>query len=286
MWMLDTGSGHDLVNKAMADGYETKRLSKPLTFSTAGGHTQSYCTVPMYSQAMGGHIAPYLLPPTPPVLSIGKRCMEEGFAFHWEAGEEPYLVTPDGGCIALKVDRNIPFLDNTNAFYSLCPSLAVEKTDRKTAPDAIAMGDVNVDSPDKDDHDKPDEMIGEMPGEQSIADAAEEDKPKGDSKSTSKLREEANSLVHKLTHLPKNPFCEACKRGKMKEKYSRRGAFKHVLEKWGEIITFDYLYSGSGQIAPWVSTVRRNVWSSRTCTPVLLWHVRWTVGHTPEWSRA
>jgi hypothetical protein len=35
--------------------------------------------------------------------------------------------------------------------------------------------------------------------------------------------------------------------GKMKEKYSRRGAFKHVLEKWGEIITFDYLYSGSNR---------------------------------------
>jgi hypothetical protein len=31
----------------------------------------------------------------------------------------------------------------------------------------------------------------------------------------------------------------------MREKYSRRGAFKHTLEKWGEIITFDYLYSGS-----------------------------------------
>jgi hypothetical protein len=85
MWMLDTGSGHDLVNKDMAEGYETKRLNKPLIFSTAGGQTQSYCTVPMYSQAMGGHIEPYLLPQTPPVLSIGKRCMEEGYEFHWEA---------------------------------------------------------------------------------------------------------------------------------------------------------------------------------------------------------
>ena len=31
----------------------------------------------------------------------------------------------------------------------------------------------------------------------------------------------------------------------MRERYSRRGAFKHNLEKWGEIITFDYLYSGA-----------------------------------------
>ena len=47
-----------------------------------------------------------------------------------------------------------------------------------------------------------------------------------------KLREEAKSLQHKLHHLPKNPFCEACVRGKMKEKYSRRGAFQRETQKW------------------------------------------------------
>jgi hypothetical protein len=31
------------------------------------------------------------------------------------------------------------------------------------------------------------------------------------------LREEANSLYHLLTHKPKNPFCESCRRAKMKE---------------------------------------------------------------------
>ena len=106
----------------------------------------------------------------------------------------------------MKVDRNIPFLDNTNALFSLCPSLAVEKADNKIAPDAIAVDDVNAESLEEEDGDKPDEIIGEMPGEQDIVEVQEEPKPKEDSKSTSKLRDEANSLVHKLTHLPKNPF--------------------------------------------------------------------------------
>jgi hypothetical protein len=35
----------------------------------------------------------------------------------------------------------------------------------------------------------------------------------------------------------------------MKEKYSKRGAFKRNLDRWGEIITFDYLYSGSQRAA-------------------------------------
>ena len=32
------------------------------------------------------------------------------------------------------------------------------------------------------------------------------------------LREEANSLLHLLTHKPKNPYCEACRTAKRKEK--------------------------------------------------------------------
>ena len=60
-----------------------------------------------------------------------------------------------------------------------------------------------------------------------------------------RLKAEASSVLHKLTHLPKNPFCDSCQRGKMKEKYPRRGAFKRNLEKWCELVTFDHLYSGS-----------------------------------------
>ena len=60
-----------------------------------------------------------------------------------------------------------------------------------------------------------------------------------------KLQTEAGSVLHKLTHLPKNPFCDSCQRGKMKEKYSRRGAFKRNVEKWCEQITFDHLLSSS-----------------------------------------
>ena len=60
-----------------------------------------------------------------------------------------------------------------------------------------------------------------------------------------RLKTEASSVLHKLTHLPKNPFCDSCQRGKMKEKYSRRGAFKRNVEKWCEQVTFDHLYSGS-----------------------------------------
>ena len=49
LWMMDIGCGHDLVNKAMAEGYPTVRLSHPITVSTANGKVQAYRNVPMAS---------------------------------------------------------------------------------------------------------------------------------------------------------------------------------------------------------------------------------------------
>ncbi len=68
--------------------------------------------------------------------------------------------------------------------------------------------------------------------------------PRARLSASDKLRVEAQSLEHKVFHLPKNPFCEACTMGKMKEKYSRRRTFKRDLTEWGEIITCDHIYSG------------------------------------------
>ena len=52
-----------------------------------------------------------------------------------------------------------------------------------------------------------------------------------------KLRLEATTATHKLTHLPKNPYCPACQLGKMKQRYTRRSAFRRQLTKWGEFVT-------------------------------------------------
>ena len=50
---------------------------------------------------------------TPAVLSVGERCQEHGYAFHWPRGQKPYLETPDGRRIQLEVIGNVPYLDVT-----------------------------------------------------------------------------------------------------------------------------------------------------------------------------
>ena len=51
------------------------------------------------------------------------------------------------------------------------------------------------------------------------------------------LREEANSLYHLLTHKPKNPFCEPCRRAKMKEKRKYSGSYKNTTTRLGQLVT-------------------------------------------------
>ena len=56
------------------------------------------------------HVSPLLFESSPPVLSVGKRCMEEGYSFHWLSGREPYLISPDGVKHVLEIDNMVPYL--------------------------------------------------------------------------------------------------------------------------------------------------------------------------------
>ena len=55
------------------------------------------------------------------------------------------------------------------------------------------------------------------------------------------LKEEATSLRHLLTHLPKNPHCVSCQQAKMRQRYSFKGAFKRDMAQFGEIVTCDHV---------------------------------------------
>ena len=64
----------------------------------------------MYSEVLQETIRPYVLAETPAVLSIGRRCVEQGYSFIWRANQLPVLVLPDQTIVKLEVHRNIPVL--------------------------------------------------------------------------------------------------------------------------------------------------------------------------------
>ena len=52
----------------------------------------------------------YVLDDTPSVLSVGKRCMKQGYGFVWPPGDNPFMINPDGKRISLFVNGDIPYV--------------------------------------------------------------------------------------------------------------------------------------------------------------------------------
>ena len=111
-FILDSGSGHDLISARKAERMNLRvRACDPIVFHTAKGSTATHKeaeidlgTFDMTSQA-------YVLHDTPSVMSLGKRCMEEGYSFVWPSGRMPFMITKFGSRIDLTIHDNIPYTD-------------------------------------------------------------------------------------------------------------------------------------------------------------------------------
>ena len=60
------------------------------------------------------------------------------------------------------------------------------------------------------------------------------------------LRAEALSLNHLMAHLPKNPFCEACRKAKAIRTQKRKKVDGYKPTMFGEQTTADHLVAGWG----------------------------------------
>ena len=66
----------------------------------------------------------------------------------------------------------------------------------------------------------------------------------GSGKETRRLKAEAKSWKHQLTHLPKNPYCWACVLGKLTKKRARKkGDLEDGAVEFGEKVTTDDIIS-------------------------------------------
>ena len=106
LWIMDTGCGFDLIAKQGLSAAAKKKLRKAtssIELLAAGGSVNAKMILPLHSTALNRDVEPLVLDQTPSVLSIGRRCMEEGFGFWWPPGQLPILYLPDGKQITLEV---------------------------------------------------------------------------------------------------------------------------------------------------------------------------------------
>ena len=151
---------------------------------------------------------------TPAVLTVGRRCLEQGFSFDWMAGKHPHFSTPSGKIVELEVIDDIPYLRAGSK--SCAPKKPTTRTRVPGFPVEVADADVGGSGAAGD----ADNVVEEAPpegGADPMIDLEEV--------VLRDVRAEAMSPEHLTTHKPKNPFGHVRLRAKTKKLKSFRGAF-------------------------------------------------------------
>ena len=108
-WIADTGSAQDLVSQGELPDDFGYYSSNPIRMLTANGESSSTKQGKVFVPRLGKTIDPYLVKSSPAVLSVGMRCIDDGYDFVWNGsrGEDPYFVKPDG---KMTVNDCVPYL--------------------------------------------------------------------------------------------------------------------------------------------------------------------------------
>ena len=92
-FLADTGSEEDLISKSDCRAHfpdvPIGPSTRPVSLITANGPVKGNQSVKLEVPEISSTLECYVLESTPPVCSVGRRCMDEGFDFHWYAGKDP-----------------------------------------------------------------------------------------------------------------------------------------------------------------------------------------------------
>ena len=89
----------------------------PISLVTANGSTEASEVADVKLSALPDPVHPYVLDHTPAVLSVGTRCVDQGYSFVWPANGKPILVRPDDKVVQLKIEGHVPILDDSCKVY-------------------------------------------------------------------------------------------------------------------------------------------------------------------------
>ena len=81
-WVVDTGASYDSVPEGLAErrGWTGAPLNQPVTISTANGQKTSGFAIIMRIPGVPEEVRAVELGNTPPLLSVGRRCLSDGYA--------------------------------------------------------------------------------------------------------------------------------------------------------------------------------------------------------------
>ena len=140
--IADTGSEEDLISHSDLEVHfkdKAKKIpSSPVSLITANGPVDADTKHEVYVEALKNSLQFVELPSTPAVCSVGKKCMEQGFSFHWPTGEAPYFISPNGQKVQCQLRGNVPVFGDRGPLIS-CPAATSSTKDcSRIAPTSVS----------------------------------------------------------------------------------------------------------------------------------------------------
>ena len=267
LWLLDTGCPVDLVQTSSLPPKLLERrepAGQPVTLETANGANRADQVVSMTVGGVNERIRPFCLPATPSVLSLGRRCRQEGYAFYWEPyAEVPTLYGPKGTELKVEVIDDVPyFRDKQNkqtgstlrgalcgAAVVAAPVLLSNGALEQGGGDSMDVGERPEEAADCEDSEESGPGLDMQP----LVDVAEAaapppQAPPAPAQPRMTLKQQAATLAHKYDHRDFNPHCKVCVRGRAQRRPHKRGALieADAPTHFGDQVTGDSLIDRSG----------------------------------------
>jgi hypothetical protein len=137
-FIADTGSEEDLISLDVCNMFfpkvRTKSANQPINLCTANGPAKADKVANLNIPELDAKSQFYTLDDTPTVLSVGKKCLEEGFAFHWPPGEAPYFIKPDGSRLDCRLRGRVPVFGGSTSHAA-----AALEADNAAAPTSVMV---------------------------------------------------------------------------------------------------------------------------------------------------
>ena len=248
----DTGAGRHLISResllrqgASAWDFDQniRRAGESLKFHTGGGTMNSSDSIGLCDDIFGksNH---FILDGCPFVRSVGVDVQENGFGFVWLPGQLPFYVRDPSSCsltcqesnkiYASRIAENVPFFRSN---FNMIPGLPL-------VPD---------EGPEEHEVSLEEQILGDQGGHEVEAQGGQGVEavdinpiPRLPERAVA-AREDALSIEHRMTHLPKNALCDVCNRARL---YSKRIRSHRVAdpeedieepEKFGEQVACDHV---------------------------------------------
>jgi hypothetical protein len=140
-WLLDTGCKYDLTTRASIPLHQVDsifRAPMPILLATANDLVQGDKVVAQQIGELGEVAEPYVLDSTPDVLSIGRRCVEDGYEFVWKPYSlHPTITTPRGRVVKLVSRDCCPYLDDYEPNYFPAASAVTQANENKRVDNSV-----------------------------------------------------------------------------------------------------------------------------------------------------